>query len=330
MRHAVWVDGALNDGDAESKGWSVEMAIPWSILGMAANRPSPPAPGDQWRINFSRVQWRVRWDAEARVYVKDLPMQAEANWVWSPQYEVAMHKPETWGYVQFSSVLAVLATPTATATAKTSSTTTGGRSPKAALSAATTAAAATGRNRPGAAEALPTAVAMHTQQPAAVVGSPAGAAAAAAGAAAAGPADVSAAAAAAGYAYGAAAGAAAAGAAAEAAPAPAATHMQQPADSAGTAFVPDPSWPLRCFLMQGYYAQAKRKATSQLFAGSMAELGLNPPERAHAVRPLVQATEASFIVTAQMPAPVGSDTLRYYVNEEGRITWRTVAAAEGD
>ena len=33
MRRAVWVDGVLNDGEAMSRGWSVEMAIPWSILG---------------------------------------------------------------------------------------------------------------------------------------------------------------------------------------------------------------------------------------------------------------------------------------------------------
>jgi hypothetical protein len=27
----------------------------------------------------------------------------ESNWVWSPQHVVDMHRPETWGYVQFSS-----------------------------------------------------------------------------------------------------------------------------------------------------------------------------------------------------------------------------------
>ena len=34
------------------------------------------------------------------MYVKDPPDQSENNWVWSPQWEVAMHKPEMWGYVQ--------------------------------------------------------------------------------------------------------------------------------------------------------------------------------------------------------------------------------------
>ena len=33
LRRGVWVDGALNDGKAESRGWGLEVAIPWSILG---------------------------------------------------------------------------------------------------------------------------------------------------------------------------------------------------------------------------------------------------------------------------------------------------------
>jgi hypothetical protein len=31
---------------------------------------TPLSPGDQWRINFSRVQWKVRWDAALSEYVK--------------------------------------------------------------------------------------------------------------------------------------------------------------------------------------------------------------------------------------------------------------------
>lgn len=59
----------------------------------------PPRDGDQWRINFSRVQWRHE--------VKDGKYQKvkgtkEDNWVWSPQGVINMHRPETWGYLQFS------------------------------------------------------------------------------------------------------------------------------------------------------------------------------------------------------------------------------------
>ncbi len=59
-----------------------------------------PRDGDQWRVNFSRVQWR--FDIVAGRYVRRTDRR-EDNWVWSPQGIVDMHQPETWGYVQFSS-----------------------------------------------------------------------------------------------------------------------------------------------------------------------------------------------------------------------------------
>lgn len=96
------MDGELNNASVTSRGWGVEMALPWSLLSHAAGRPCPPGPGDQWRINFSRVQYKVSWDSATQQYVKDPPDQREQNWVWSPQWQVAMHLPEFWGYVQFS------------------------------------------------------------------------------------------------------------------------------------------------------------------------------------------------------------------------------------
>lgn len=67
----VSVQGTVNSAEG-SVGWSVELAVPWSILRQATNRPVPPAPGDQWRINFSRVQWNVSWDEQQQAYVKVL------------------------------------------------------------------------------------------------------------------------------------------------------------------------------------------------------------------------------------------------------------------
>jgi hypothetical protein len=79
------------------------MAIPWAALGEFAACPCPPRHGDQWRIDFSRVEWHV--DVVGGRYVKreGLP---EENWVWSPQGVVDMHMPERWGYVQFSGMKA--------------------------------------------------------------------------------------------------------------------------------------------------------------------------------------------------------------------------------
>lgn len=59
-------------------------------------------PGDKWRINFSRVQWNVTWSEEQQRYNKEPPDQPGYNFVWAPQWQVQMHQPETWGYVQFS------------------------------------------------------------------------------------------------------------------------------------------------------------------------------------------------------------------------------------
>ncbi len=58
----------------------------------------PPVPGQNMRINFSRVEWRS--DAASGYYrkVKGMP---EDNWVWSPQGVVDMHRPEKWGWVYF-------------------------------------------------------------------------------------------------------------------------------------------------------------------------------------------------------------------------------------
>jgi hypothetical protein len=99
LESAVFLDGTLNDPRDVDRGWSVELAIPWAALGELARRPSPPRDGDQWRVNFSRVQWPL--DVVSGAYRK--PAKArEHNWVWSPQHVVDMHRPEWWGFVQFS------------------------------------------------------------------------------------------------------------------------------------------------------------------------------------------------------------------------------------
>lgn len=99
LRTAVHIEGTLNDCRDEDRFWSVEMAFPWTALAAYSRVPSPPAPGDQWRINFSRVEWDTVIDGIDYVKVAGRP---EHNWVWSPQGTIDMHRPETWGYVQFS------------------------------------------------------------------------------------------------------------------------------------------------------------------------------------------------------------------------------------
>ena len=102
LKTATHVNGKLSDPTGLDESWTVEMAIPWKALEPRAHRPSPPRDGDQWRVNFSRVEWEHMIEDKA---YKKVPNKPEANWVWSPQGAVDMHRPEKWGYVQFSEKL---------------------------------------------------------------------------------------------------------------------------------------------------------------------------------------------------------------------------------
>ncbi len=105
MKTAVYLEGTINNPLDKDKFWSVEFALPWSALKEKAFENRKPIDGEQWRINFSRVQWRL--DIENNQYKKRIDPNTnksfpEFNWVWSPQGVIAMHQPETWGFVQFS------------------------------------------------------------------------------------------------------------------------------------------------------------------------------------------------------------------------------------
>jgi hypothetical protein len=105
LQTAVFIDGTVNDPSDTDRGWSVEIAMPWDVLAEAAHRDAPPAAGDQWRVNFSRVEWRAKIENGRYVKIEE-PAEGrtrpEDNWVWSPQGLIAMHYPEMWGFVQFS------------------------------------------------------------------------------------------------------------------------------------------------------------------------------------------------------------------------------------
>jgi hypothetical protein len=99
LKSAVSLDGTLNNPRDRDRGWTIELAFPWAVLGQYAHRDAPPHNGDQWRVNFSRVEWPL--DVVNGAYQK--PAGAiEHNWVWSPQHVVDMHRPAQWGYVRFS------------------------------------------------------------------------------------------------------------------------------------------------------------------------------------------------------------------------------------
>jgi predicted metalloprotease with PDZ domain len=101
LKTAIHVTGTLNDPKDRDTSWSVEVAIPWKVLAEFAHRSVPPKDRDQWRVNFSRVEWEHQV-VEGR-YQKT-PGTPEHNWVWSPQGVIDMHRPERWGVVQFSTL----------------------------------------------------------------------------------------------------------------------------------------------------------------------------------------------------------------------------------
>lgn len=105
---AIAIDGTLNDPmDVDTK-WSVTIAIPWEGFRryVGAHQNLPPSVKDEWRINFSRVQWRFNVvDGKYERIPKINPpfsIHEEDNWVWSTQHEINMHEPKYWGRVKFA------------------------------------------------------------------------------------------------------------------------------------------------------------------------------------------------------------------------------------
>jgi len=96
------IDGKINDARVQSEAWTTEIALPIASLMVnhTANGGRKPEHGAYWRINFSRVQWRVLRKGVS--FWKDPKYPKEDNWVWSPQGEIQMHLPERWGVLQFS------------------------------------------------------------------------------------------------------------------------------------------------------------------------------------------------------------------------------------
>lgn len=104
LKSAINLHGTLNDPNDIDSLWTVEMAIPLKPLIALKNDPkTTPKEGEQWRINFSRVEWD--YDLVDGKYVRKKEhgkYLKEYNWVWSQQKVINMHEPEKWGFLQFT------------------------------------------------------------------------------------------------------------------------------------------------------------------------------------------------------------------------------------
>lgn len=95
LQTAVQIDGTLNNNSDIDKGWSLEIAIPWSSLSLLANgRSVPPASGDVWNMFLGRFQKLMASGTE----VEPHPAMALSS---HGVYDT--HLPDKWSRIEFSS-----------------------------------------------------------------------------------------------------------------------------------------------------------------------------------------------------------------------------------
>lgn len=93
LQTAVKIDGSLNDHSDIDKGWSLEMAIPWTSLSLLANgRNLPPQNLDVWNMFLGRFQ-------KLMVHGKEIQPHPATALNSHDVYDT--HLPEKWSKVQF-------------------------------------------------------------------------------------------------------------------------------------------------------------------------------------------------------------------------------------
>lgn len=95
LQSAVFVDGTINNDQDRDRGWTVELALPWSgmsLLAIADKRNLPPRDQDVWRIDFSRFNQ----------YKEAPPANDPGGWAWSPHGVWDSHVPDCFTYIHFS------------------------------------------------------------------------------------------------------------------------------------------------------------------------------------------------------------------------------------
>jgi hypothetical protein len=95
LRSGVSVDGTVNDNSDRDRGWTAEIALPWSSLDWLAKgdgRTVPPRDGDTWRMDFSRFNQ----------YKEAAPANDSGGWAWNAHGVWDSHIPELFPYIEFS------------------------------------------------------------------------------------------------------------------------------------------------------------------------------------------------------------------------------------
>ncbi len=96
LKTAVRIDGTLNDSTDVDRGWTVELAFPWSGMTWLANgRSLPPADGDTWRLLFARYQ-----------KLNLLGQEISTGWTWNRVGSIDNHAPECFTVLHFRDEIA--------------------------------------------------------------------------------------------------------------------------------------------------------------------------------------------------------------------------------
>jgi hypothetical protein len=94
LQSAVAIDGTLNDDSDTDRGWTVELALPWSgmeILARGDGRALPPKKGDVWRMQFFRFN----------TYKAPPPANDSGGWALNAHRAWDSHVPECFPFVEF-------------------------------------------------------------------------------------------------------------------------------------------------------------------------------------------------------------------------------------
>ena len=91
LQSKVNVEGTLNTPSAKSKGWTVELALPWAgMKHLAGGRKTPPEVGDVWKMFLGRFQ-----------KVQTTGGEAQAAWCLTPHGVYDTHMPEKFTEIEF-------------------------------------------------------------------------------------------------------------------------------------------------------------------------------------------------------------------------------------
>jgi cellulose/xylan binding protein with CBM9 domain len=87
MEATARVDGTLNAGEDDDRGWSAEMRIP--LAGLQGGPHAPPVAGDEWRANLFRLDLAPG-------------VRGARGAAWSPPIRPDFHRTQRFGTIRFS------------------------------------------------------------------------------------------------------------------------------------------------------------------------------------------------------------------------------------